>query len=204
MSAEIRHWNTLTLPDPETVDGAQAKADAARDEAISVAAQDATAKANAAEANAKAYADAKAADALDQAKQYADNLEISWEQVADKPVQATRWPSWSEVTGKPSTFPPSAHTHGASDLPEATTSAKGIVQLSNSTSSTSETVAATARAVKSAFDRALEAEANAKAYADAKFLKPGEPQDVILLRNGTKVFELSVDADGSLVTTQVS
>ncbi len=27
------------------------------------------------------------------------------------PTTATRWPSWGEVTGKPSTFPPSSHTH---------------------------------------------------------------------------------------------
>lgn len=40
------------------------------------------------------------------------------------------------------------------NLPEASTSAKGIVQLSDSTSSTSTTVAATANAVKSAYDKA--------------------------------------------------
>ncbi len=33
------------------------------------------------------------------------------------PTTATRWPSWSEVTGKPSTFPPSTHTHSQYELP---------------------------------------------------------------------------------------
>jgi len=32
------------------------------------------------------------------------------------PATATRWPDWTEVTGKPSTFTPSAHTHSASDI----------------------------------------------------------------------------------------
>ena len=73
------------------------------------------------------------------------------------PTTATRWPSWSEVTDKPSTFAPSSHTHAWSQItsvPSASTSAKGIVQLSTSTSSTSTTLAATASAVKSAYDLA--------------------------------------------------
>ena len=43
---------------------------------------------------------------------------------------------------------PSSHSHAAGDLPSASTSAKGIVQLSTSTSSTSTTLAATASAVR--------------------------------------------------------
>lgn len=42
----------------------------------------------------------------------------------------------------------SSHSHTAGDLPSASTSAKGIVQLSTSTSSTSTTLAATASAVR--------------------------------------------------------
>ena len=34
-----------------------------------------------------------------------------WAQVTGVPVQATRWPTWTEVTDKPSTMPPSSHTH---------------------------------------------------------------------------------------------
>lgn len=47
-----------------------------------------------------------------------------------------------------------SHTHTANDLPNGTTSAKGIVQLSTSTSSTSTSLAATASAVKQAYDLA--------------------------------------------------
>lgn len=36
---------------------------------------------------------------------------VAWAGVSSKPETATRWPSWSEVTGKPSTFTPSDHTH---------------------------------------------------------------------------------------------
>ena len=34
-----------------------------------------------------------------------------WTGITGKPATATRWPAWSEVTNKPSTFAPSAHTH---------------------------------------------------------------------------------------------
>ena len=96
---------------------------------------------------------------------------VPWANISGAPATATRWPSWSEVTGKPSTFTPSSHnhawseitgkpstftpsshSHSAGDLPSASTSAKGVVQLSDSTSSTSTTLAATARAVKAAYD----------------------------------------------------
>jgi len=91
----------------------------------------------------------------------------TWGSITDKP--STFPPSahnhpWSQITDKPSTFEPSAHTHSASNitsgtlsvdrLPSATTSGKGIVQLSTSTSSTSTSLAATASAVKSAYDLA--------------------------------------------------
>lgn len=39
-----------------------------------------------------------------------------WSQITGAPAQATRWPSWAEVTGKPGTMPPSAHTHPWSQL----------------------------------------------------------------------------------------
>lgn len=34
-----------------------------------------------------------------------------WSLITNKPSTATRWPSWGEVTGKPSSFTPSSHTH---------------------------------------------------------------------------------------------
>lgn len=61
----------------------------------------------------------------------------------------------------------SSHTHSASDinagtlakerLPNATTSAKGAVQLNNSVTSTSTVLAATANAVKTAYDKGVAA-----------------------------------------------
>lgn len=50
-----------------------------------------------------------------------------------------------------------SHTHSANDLPKASTSGQGVVQLSDSVTNTSKTVAATASAVKAAMDRANEA-----------------------------------------------
>ena len=44
---------------------------------------------------------------------------MAWGNITGVPATATRWPSWSEVTSKPSTFTPSSHTHplsGISDL----------------------------------------------------------------------------------------
>src|SRR5690606_13933847 len=49
-------------------------------------------------------------------------LSIAWSQLTSLPDYATRWPSWSEVSDKPSTFSPSAHTHSASDITSGTLS----------------------------------------------------------------------------------
>lgn len=40
---------------------------------------------------------------------------LDWSYITNKPATATRWPSWAEVTGKPSSFTPSPHTHGLSN-----------------------------------------------------------------------------------------
>lgn len=60
-----------------------------------------------------------------------------------------------------------SHSHTASDLPNGSTTAKGILQLINSVTSVSTTLAATANAVKTAYDKAVEAlnTANSKANA---------------------------------------
>ncbi|WP_018750721.1 tail fiber protein [Paenibacillus sanguinis] len=47
-----------------------------------------------------------------------------------------------------------SHTHTASDLPSATTQARGVTQLNTSTSSTATDQAATPSAVKAAYDKA--------------------------------------------------
>ena len=41
---------------------------------------------------------------------------VPWTGVTNKPNTATRWPTWSEVTDKPLTFAPSAHTHTWSEV----------------------------------------------------------------------------------------
>ncbi|MDQ0719821.1 hypothetical protein QF049_001082 [Paenibacillus sp. W4I10] len=52
---------------------------------------------------------------------------------------------------------PKAHTHPASDLPSASTQARGITKLNNSVSSSATDEAATANAVKQAYDEATAA-----------------------------------------------
>lgn len=41
---------------------------------------------------------------------------VPWSGVQSKPETATRWPTWSEVTSKPNSFTPSAHTHAWGDI----------------------------------------------------------------------------------------
>ena len=48
--------------------------------------------------------------------QHQGALSIGWSQLTGLPAFATRWPTWSEVTDKPTTFTPSAHTHPASQI----------------------------------------------------------------------------------------
>lgn len=43
-----------------------------------------------------------------------------WSQVTGAPVYTTRWPDWTEVTGKPDTFTPSMHTHSTADITTGT------------------------------------------------------------------------------------
>lgn len=43
-----------------------------------------------------------------------------WSQVTGAPVFTTRWPDWTEVTGKPTTFAPSAHVHSTADITSGT------------------------------------------------------------------------------------
>lgn len=39
------------------------------------------------------------------------SVSSDWTDISNKPATATRWPTYTEVTNKPSTFPPSSHTH---------------------------------------------------------------------------------------------
>lgn len=76
---------------------------------------------------------------------------------ADKLTTARSITLTGPVTGTVD-FDGSADVSLATTVTSATTSAKGIVQLSSATNSTSETLAATAKAVKTAYDKAVAAE----------------------------------------------
>lgn len=39
-----------------------------------------------------------------------------WSDITAKPDTATRWPTWTEVTDKPTTMPPASHQHSAGDI----------------------------------------------------------------------------------------
>lgn len=39
------------------------------------------------------------------------DLSATWDNIIDKPVTATRWPTFDEVTSKPDTYPPTFHNH---------------------------------------------------------------------------------------------
>lgn len=39
-----------------------------------------------------------------------------WSQITNVPVFTTRWPDWTEVTGKPATFAPESHNHDATAI----------------------------------------------------------------------------------------
>lgn len=55
-----------------------------------------------------------------------------WDEIESKPTTATRWPAWSEVTSKPSTFNPSSHTHPWSEITSIPASAtRGEISLAN-------------------------------------------------------------------------
>jgi hypothetical protein len=41
---------------------------------------------------------------------------VPWARLSDIPAFASRWPTWGEVTSKPSTFPPESHSHPYTDL----------------------------------------------------------------------------------------
>lgn len=43
-----------------------------------------------------------------------------WSQITGVPVFTTRWPDWTEVTGKPATFIPAAHVHSTADITSGT------------------------------------------------------------------------------------
>lgn len=53
----------------------------------------------------------------------------TWANIKDKPDTATRWPSWGEVTGKPSTFSSSSHSHSGTEVNTASESVRGTAEI---------------------------------------------------------------------------
>ena len=92
-------------------------------------------------------------------------------------VTAAKQATWNAAEGNAKKYTeqyaaPKAHTHPASDLPSASTQARGIVQINTSVSSTSTDQAAAPIAVKTAYDRANEAYSRAdQAFTQAVDLK---------------------------------
>ncbi|WP_342419656.1 phage tail protein [Paenibacillus sp. FSL H8-0168] len=92
-------------------------------------------------------------------------------------VTAAKQAAWSAAEGNAKKYTDQyaaskQHSHLASDLPSASTQARGIVQLNTSTGSTSIDQAATPSAVKAANDRANEAYSRAdQAFTQASDLK---------------------------------
>lgn len=41
---------------------------------------------------------------------------IDWSQIVNEPIYTQRWASWTEITSKPATFPPSGHNHTWADI----------------------------------------------------------------------------------------
>lgn len=68
------------------------------------------------------------------------------------------------------------------DIPDASLTQKGKVQLSNKTDGTSETVAATEKAVR---DARVAAETSAKTYSETNFRKPAQINRANLVKNGS-------------------
>ena len=52
---------------------------------------------------------------------------VDWAKVTGEPAYTTRWPAWSEVTSKPTTFVPSTHNHTNDALYPATVSASNTI-----------------------------------------------------------------------------
>lgn len=55
---------------------------------------------------------------------------ILWSLITGVPAYASRWPTWAEVSGKPATYAPAAHTHAAADITSGTFAPARISQES--------------------------------------------------------------------------
>ncbi|MBL0605835.1 phage tail protein [Aeromonas caviae] len=70
-----------------------------------------------------------------------------WSQLTGIPAYATRWPNWGEVTGKPATMPPAAHTHpaaqGNADIVASSYGQVGTYVLASNVSGATKGIGAT-------------------------------------------------------------
>lgn len=76
------------------------------------------------------FADARIAQS--NVTQHQAALSIGWGQLTGLPAYATRWADWSEVTGKPTTFTPSAHTHVSAEVTDFTAAVEAIIDAGQS------------------------------------------------------------------------
>lgn len=89
--------------------------------------------------------------------------------------------SWNGVVNKPTTFTPTAHTDNNGAYGKATTSVWGHTKLSSATNSTDETMSATPKAVKTAYDLA-----NGKSTVSVKQTKTSGIEIGSVTVNGTE------------------
>jgi len=111
ITGKTNWWDTP----PTTLQAAKTHMDAAAPHSGHETPSGAQTKANAAEANAKGYTDTHA-----EAK---DTHGAGAGYYVAKTSRSDQFPAWDDVKGKPSTFPPSAHTHAGSDITSKVASA---------------------------------------------------------------------------------
>lgn len=118
---------------------------------------------------------------------------------ADKLTTARTLSISGDGTGS-TTFDGSADVDIALDIPDASTSAKGLVQLTSATASDSEDLAATAKAIKTVYEAFNEAIANLPTYTGATTLQNGVPGYVPAATPAEKDYVLHGDGTWKDVT----
>ena len=148
---------------------------------------------------AKTHADSAHAPSNAQANQNAfSNIKVGSTTIAADTTTDTL-----ELVGSNVTITPDATNDKVTfSVANGSTSAKGVVQLTNSTSSTSTTTAATPSSVKSAYDLANTAKTNAataQTRADSAYtLAEGWFEDIVALQaNDSKVEQIHTAANGN-------
>lgn len=118
---------------------------------------------------------------------------------ADKLTTTRTFSISGDGTGS-TTFDGSTDVDIALDIPDASTSAKGLVQLTSATASDSEDLAATAKAIKTVYEAFNEAIANLPTYTGATTLQNGVPGYVPAATPAEKDYVLHGDGTWKDVT----